>query len=137
MRRLILAIALSVLPAAAAGPNFSGKWILEVPGARGNQTAILVLNHVGNDVDGTLTIAGRTSSGSPNNVDILGGKVNGDSVTFYVWEGRDQMVKMQYRGTLSGDDIKFTITGEPVNFDFTGQRTPARGPQQAAAKRTK
>jgi hypothetical protein len=109
----ILILGLAAMPAFAA--NFSGKWALQSSGAggRGGPT-IITLNHVGNEVTGAIAgRAGSGGSGSPVASEILGGKVEGDVLTFYVWTGQDEPTKTTYKGTLSssGDEIQFTVTG--------------------------
>jgi hypothetical protein len=129
----ILLLGLAALPAFAV--NFSGKWAIQPPagrgGGRGGPT-ILVLNQVGSEVAGT--IAGRVDAGtgSPVNTDVLGGKVEGDVLSFYVWSGTDQPFKTTYRGTMSaaGDEIQFTVTGG-------GRGAPQVGSPQLTAKRSK
>lgn len=114
-RRLaVLLLGFAAIPAFAA--NFSGKWAIQpATGARGGRggPTILVLNHVGNEVTGTISGRENAGTGSPVNTEVLGGKVEGDVLTFYVWTGTDQPAKTTYRGTLSasGDEIQFTITG--------------------------
>jgi hypothetical protein len=41
----------------------------------------------------------------------MDGKVEGDTLTFYVWVGGDEPVKQTYQGTMSGEEITFTVTG--------------------------
>jgi len=112
-----------------ASPNFSGKWAMQNGSGRGGGRggpAILMLNQAGSEVTGTLTQRIDQGSGSPVGQEIWDGKVEGDTLTFYVWVGGDEPVKQTYKGTMSGDEIAFTVTG-------------GRGgaPQQAVAKRTK
>ena len=91
----------------------SGRWTFEIPGAWAAkmQQMTLLLNQVGNDVDGTISSRVDAGSGSPSNTEILDGKVKNDILTFYVWTGRDRPVKAYYKGILSSDEIKFTVTG--------------------------
>lgn len=112
-----------------AAPNFSGKWGL--PGGRGGQT-ILVLNQVGNEVFGTLSSRGDAGTGAPANQEILDGKVNGDVITFYVWTGNDVPVKQMYKGTMSGDEITFEITGGPARRGGGGDNLSGQGRGLAA-----
>jgi hypothetical protein len=110
----ILLLTLAAQPAFAV--NFSGRWAIQsAAGARGGRggLTILVLNHVGDEVTGTISGRGNAGTGSPVNTDVLGGKVEGDVISFYVWTGTDQPVKTSYRGTMSpaGDEIQFIVTG--------------------------
>lgn len=107
--------------------NCSGKWALPGNG-RGGQT-ILVLNQVGNEVSGTVSMTGRDAgTGAPRNQEILDGKVNGDVITFYIWTGNDVPAKQMYKGTMSGDEITFEITGGVV------RRFGPGGPTNQAAQ---
>ena len=115
------------MPAAAA--NFSGKWALQGAAGRGGRggTAI-VLNHAGDEVTGTISVRIDGGTNSPVYDQIWGGKVEGDTVSFYVWTGTDQPVRTSYRGTMSasGDEIAFTVT-----------RGRAGAAQQMVARRVK
>jgi hypothetical protein len=108
----ILLLGLAALPAYAV--NFSGKWALQSGGGGRGGPTIITLNHVGNEVTGSISGRGGSGgSGAPVNTEVLGGKVEGDVLTFYVWTGNDQPAKTTYKGTMapSGDEIQFTITG--------------------------
>ncbi len=124
--------------ASAEGPNVSGKWIMDVP-ARAGQTrrVTLILNHVGGEVTGTITAAGRPSSASPVYTEVLGGRVRGDTVSFYVWEGTDRPAKVIYEGKILGDEITFVITGGPITYDARGNPNPPPGPRKVTARRSK
>lgn len=113
MRTLFCAVMLAGLAAVASAANFSGKWAIQSAAGRGGRggPTILTLNHAGNEVTGTLTQRTDAGSGSPVGQEIMFGKVEGDTLTFYVWVGGDEPVKQTYRGTLSGDEITFTVTG--------------------------
>jgi hypothetical protein len=162
----IVLLGLASLPAFAV--NFSGKWAIQTPsgrgGGRGGPT-VLTLNQVGNEVTGTIGSGFGAASGSPVNTELLGGKVEGDVVSFYVWTGSDQPAKVTYQGKMSpsGEEIEFTVTGgrggggtggqgpgqpggrggtagvQPAGQTgaaaTTGRGQPA-GPQQVTAKRT-
>ena len=140
MRTLILGTLLGIAAMPALAINFSGKWAIESPGrgGRGGAPTILVLNHVGKEVTGTIAARSDAGTGSPVNSEILGGVVEGDTISFYVWSGTDQPVKAMYKGTASGEEtIEFTITGGPAgggNFALGRGQT---GPQKVTAKRSK
>ena len=139
MRTLVLSTLLGVAAIGASAENFSGKWALESPG-RGGRGAptILVLNQVGKEVTGTITARSDAGTGNPVNSEVLGGVVEGGTISFYVWSGTDQPVKTMYKGTASGEEIiLFTATGGPAGG---GNYAPGRGqsgPQTVTAKRTK
>jgi len=136
MRTLALSIMLGVAAMAASAVNFSGKWAIG-SGGRGPST-ILVLNHVGKEVTGTITARSDAGTGSPVNSEILGGVVEADTITFYVWSGTDQPVKTIYMGAMSGEDtIEFTVTGGPAGGGNFAMGRGQSGPQKITAKRTK
>jgi hypothetical protein len=138
MKGLILTALLGVLAAPASAANFSGKWALELLDRPGRTLEVtLILNQVGSDVTGSALSRTRASHGSPAGSEIHAGQAEGDSVFFYVWTGRDKPVKRVFKGTLDGDEIRFTVTGGPVRFDVRGQRLDPLDPQEVTAKRTK
>ena len=102
----------------AFAADVTGKWTAEVPGRGGNmQTNTITLKQEGTKVTGTLD-GGR---GGP--VEITNGKVEGDSVSFTVvrnFNGNE--IKQNFKGTVSGNEIKFTRTmeggqgGQPIEF---------------------
>jgi len=140
MRALVLSMLMGAAALAAAAVNFSGKWAIETPGrgGRGGAATILVLNHVGKDVTGTITARSDAGTGSPVNTEILGGVVEGDTIAFYIWSGTDQPVKTIYKGILSGDDsIEFTVTGGLAGGGNFAMGRGQTGPQKITARRTK
>ena len=137
MRLLLLSFLLSVGVLSAPAVNFSGKWVME--GAnRGptRQPTVLILNQVGNEVTGSISSGNFAASASPTHNEVLDGKVEGDTLAFYVWTGLDRPVKAYYKGTLAGEEIKFTVTGGAQR----GSAGPGAGqqePRQITAKRAK
>jgi hypothetical protein len=118
--------------AALASPavNFSGKWTIQSPAGRGagrGGPMILMLNQAGDEVTGSITVRMDPGTSSPVNTEVLGGRVAGDALSFYVWTGTDQPVKAAYKGTMlpSGEEMILTVTGG------------RGGPQQLTAKRTR
>ncbi|HSW49209.1 MAG TPA: hypothetical protein VLH09_03495 [Bryobacteraceae bacterium] len=138
MKRLLLSALLAATAASAV--NFSGKWAIETPGrgGRGGAPTILVLNHVGKEVTGSITARSDAGTGNPVNSEVLGGVAEGDTISFYVWSGTDQPVKTIYKGAASGEEtIIFTVTGGPAGG---GNYALGRGqgePQKVTAKRTR
>lgn len=138
MKTLLVSIVFACAAVAASGVNFSGKWVIETPGRGGQMTqTVLVLNHVGDEVMGTIGAGarGNVSSGAPSSgAEILDGKVEGGTIHFYVWGGRsDRPSKTFYEGTMSGDEITFTVTGSGSGFGGRGQS----GPRELTARRSK
>ena len=149
MRRVLafcLLLAAASVPALAA--NFSGKWALQSASGRGagRGATVLTLTHAGDEVTGTIGIRIDKGTTSPVNEEIWSGKVEGDTLSFYVWTGTDQPVKTSYRGTISpsGDEIVFTVTragagsGGPGSVQAAGGRGANAGaPLQMTARRVK
>jgi hypothetical protein len=114
----------------AQNVNFSGRWAM--PGGRGGQT-VLTLNQVGTQVFGGFAAPARNGgTGAPVNQEILDGKVNGNVITFYVWTGNDVPAKQMYKGTMSGDEITWEITGGPARGGGGGRGASGRGPAAPA-----
>jgi len=110
---LILSVLLAALASAAQTANFSGKWVIEGQDRNtGQPVTNLILNQVGNQVTGSISGRNDAFSASPVNTEILDGIVENDTITFYLWTGLDRPVKAFYKGMLSGDEIKFTVTGD-------------------------
>ena len=90
----IWTILLGVVAIPASAANFSGKWTIQIAAGRGGfgrgGPTVLILNQIGNEVSGSIT--GRIDVGttSPVNTEVLGGKVEGDLLSFYVWTGTDR-----------------------------------------------
>jgi hypothetical protein len=133
MRIRIWSVLLAALALPASADNFSGKWAIQGPAGRGSggrgAATILLLNQAGNDVTGSIAVRNDPGTSSPLNTEVLGGRAEGDVLTFYVWTGIDQPAKAVYRGSLapSGEEIAFTVTGGRAGAQ----------PQQVTAKRAK
>lgn len=142
IRACAVLLAMASIPCCAA--NFSGKWALQHANSRGGRggPTVLSLNQVGDTVTGTISLRIDLGTNSPVNNEIWGGKVAGDTLSFYVWTGTDQPTKTSYRGTMSasGDAIVFTVTG---GRGGVGGGQPAAGganvtaPQQITAQRVR
>jgi hypothetical protein len=115
--RLATLVAFSALVALAA--DIDGTWTAETQGRRGPQTQTLTLKADGSKLTGSLG-GGR---GEP--VQISEGMINGNDVMFkVVREFNGNKIEQNYKGTLSGDDLKLTMDA-------------GRGPQEIAFKRAK
>jgi hypothetical protein len=137
---MIYGTLICALAAAATAANFSGKWAIVPEGRDGaSQQTTLVLNQVGVELEGALTPSVRGGDSTPVNSDIIDGKVDGDTVTFYVWTGSDRPQKAFYKGTLTGDQITFTVTSGSgtAPAGAAGNGSAQSGPHQVVAKRTK
>jgi hypothetical protein len=121
MRKLFTTgLLLGLLSIAALAADISGKWTAQVPG-RGGQTREATFNF---KVDGS-TLTG-TVSGRGGDMPIGDGKIDGDSISFtQTMEFNGNTMKFLYKGTVSGDSIKFTRErdgGEGQAQEFTAKR---------------
>jgi len=106
----------------AHAADISGKWTAQVPG-RDGQTRETTFNF---KVDGEKLTG--TTTGMNGDVPITDGSIKGDTVAFNVvanFNGTD--VKIVYKGTVAGDEIKFTRQREGSD----------RPPAEFVAKRAK
>ncbi len=110
---------LAVFVMTAAAADVAGKWTAQVPG-RGGETQETTFNF---KVDGSKLTG--TMTGPQGDVQISDGKVMGDDVSFTVsmsFNGND--VKLLFKGTASGSEIKFTRQREGGNrvSEFTAKK---------------
>ncbi len=105
----------------AAGADVTGKWTAQVPGRNGGtreQTFTF-------KADGEK-LTGSVSGMQGNEIAISDGKIAGDDISFVVtmnFQGNE--VKMNYKGTVSGDEIKFTRQreGNDQKQEFTAKKS--------------
>ena len=115
-----LVLACTMLAYAA---DISGKWVAQVQG-QGGQTREQTFTFKVEGSKLTGTVSGMQGAENP----ISDGKIAGNDVSFTVvanFNGNE--VKSLYKGTVAGDEIKFTRTREGGN----------RPPQEFTAKRAK
>ena len=120
MKRLVLLCAAVVLVVAtASAADVSGKWTAQVPG-RGGETreTTFTFKAAGMKLTGTM-------SGQQGEMAISDGKIDGDNISFSVtanFGGNE--VKLLFKGTVSGSEIKFTRTreGSDRTQEFTAKR---------------
>jgi hypothetical protein len=114
VRSLIALTALTLGVSFAA--DIDGKWTTQVQGRNGTRTETLMLKADGNTLTGTID-GGR---GGP--VQITNGTVDGDNISFaVVREFRENKVTQQYKGTVSGGELKLTMSGgrgEPTQMTY-------------------
>ena len=98
MRRTVILLMLTALAAFAADVNGVWKGSMETPMGAVEISANLKAD--GNALNGTLNFMG-------NDTKIEKGKIDGDKVSF---ELNMEFGTMAYAGTVSGDELKLTIT---------------------------
>ena len=114
---------LLVLAFGAAAADVSGKWVAQVPGRQG-QTMEQTFTF---KVDGA-NLTGTISS-QRGDQQISEGKVSGNDITFVVVRKmQDMEMKSLYKGTVAGNEIKFSMT-------MQGGRGGDRPPTEFTAKR--
>jgi len=111
---------LGLLTLTALAADISGKWTAQVPGRNGQtREQTFNLKADGNTLTGTV-------SGRMGDTPIAEGKIDGDSISFtQTMEFNGNSVKLVYKGTVSGDEIKFSRTrdgGEGQAQEFTAKR---------------
>jgi hypothetical protein len=115
-----LAALLAIACLAAFGAGIDGKWTAEVQGGKGPQTQTLTLKADGEKLTGTMD-NGR------GGVDISEGMLHGNDVMFkVVREFNGNKFEQNYKGTVSGDELKLTV-------ETAGGR--GKGPQDVTFKR--
>jgi hypothetical protein len=121
MKKLLtLTLALAGATALALlAADIDGTWTRTVEGRGGTQTQTLTLKANGKQLTGTME-GGR---GGP--VNISEGTVDGNNVAFkVVQEFGGNSFTQQYKGTVSGNELKLTI-------EVQGGRGGGKGPQEA------
>src|SRR5262245_15696786 len=102
--------------------DVDGKWVAQVPGPNGQTRETTFTFKV---EDGKLT---GTVSGRQGDTPISDGKIDGDNISFSRTANfQGNSLKILYKGKVTGDEIKFTVTVEG------GERPP----QEYTAKRSK
>ena len=122
IRQTVLALALVLGTAVAAlAADVTGTWTAEFDTQIGVQKYVFTFKVDGEKLTGTTT-------GMNGDVPITDGSIKGDAVAFNVvanFNGTD--VKIVYKGTVAGDEIKFTRQREGSD----------RPPAEFVAKRAK
>jgi len=121
MRKLMTTgLLLGLLSLTALAADVTGKWTAQVPG-RGGQTREQIFNFKADG--GALT---GTVSGRGGDMPIAEGKIDGDTISFsQTMEFNGNSMKLVYKGTVSGDEIKFTRQrdgGDQPPQEFTAKR---------------
>ena len=113
----------ALLAVSAFAADATGKWSWEQPGrgGQGAMTQTLNLKADGSKLTGAM-------EGRQGPTEITDGKIDGDNVSFnVVREMNGNTMKMAYKGTLAGDELKLTVTMEGSD----------RPPREITAKRAK
>ncbi|MEO8592745.1 MAG: hypothetical protein ABI759_05460 [Candidatus Solibacter sp.] len=87
----------------AMAADISGKWKATGDGQNGPMERTFTFKQEG------TKLTGETESSFAGKSAIIDGKVEGDNVSFTInMKFQDQEMKMEYKGKISGNEIKFT-----------------------------
>jgi hypothetical protein len=116
MRTLLLTALLGIFALAASAADVTGKWMAQVPGRNGTTDVTFNLKQAGSELTGTVT----TGQGDQQ---ISEGKVDGENISFKVtFEARGNQITQNYKGAVSGNEIKFTREGGRGPIEFTAKK---------------
>lgn len=123
MRKLLTITSLLALGSLAVwAASVDGKWVAQVPG-RDGQAREVTFNF---KTDGD-TLSGSVT-GPRGEAPISDGKINGGEISFsQTLEFGGNEIVLLYKGTVSGDEIKFTRSregGQGRTQEFTAKRVP-------------
>ena len=107
MKRALALVVSLLLAAMLAAADISGKWKGQFQGGDSTRELAFDFKVQGENLTGAVT--GLRDKA----LEIKDGKVQGDSVTFWVmseWQG--EPVKLVFKGQVSGSEIRFTMGTE-------------------------
>lgn len=85
----------------------AGVWRGEITLNGQHRGVTLSLSINGSGLTGSMTAEGYTDT-----AELLDGTVNGDNVSFFIESGADDIPRFEFRGTITGDDLRLTIHGK-------------------------
>jgi hypothetical protein len=119
MRSWFLMAAVAVLLAlTVSAADVSGKWVGQMPTRNGARETTFEFKADGDKLTGTM-------SGPQGDIDIKDGKISGSDISFKVpLEFNGNSFVLIFKGTVSGDQIKFTRAreGAEQTQEFTAKR---------------
>ena len=96
--------------------DIDGKWTGQIQGRNGPQSQTIMLKSSGN------TLTGSVQGGRRGPVEISNGTIDGNNVSFtVVREFGENKITQEYKGTISGGELKLTVSGgrgEPREVTF-------------------
>jgi hypothetical protein len=121
MRNCITVAAMAATIAMTAfAADVSGKWTGQMPGRNGQTREVTyTFKADGDKLTGTMSLA-------QGEIEIKEGKISGDNISFKVpVEFGGNAFVLVFKGTVSGDQIKFTRSREGADQtqEFTAKRT--------------
>ena len=105
IRKIYSVLALAALACGiSAAADIDGKWSGQMEGKKGEFTQTLSLKANGTQLTGALVR-------HHNNIAITEGTIHGNDVSFkVVRENNGKTVTQQYKGTLSGGELKLNVS---------------------------
>jgi hypothetical protein len=98
----LAALGLCVIYAA----DIDGKWTAQIEGRNGTRTETMTLKADGN------TLTGSMEGPRGQAIEITNGTIDGNNVSFtVVREFRDNKITQEFKGTVSGSELKLTLSG--------------------------
>jgi opacity protein-like surface antigen len=89
---------------AAVAADVSGKWVAELQGRRGSSGITFTFKASGGELSGTISTTG-------GDIPISDGRIEDDKITFkVVREFQGNTFTTNYAGTVSGNEIRFTVS---------------------------
>jgi hypothetical protein len=87
--------------------NAAGVWRGEITLSGQHRDVTLTLSINGSGLTGSMTAEGYTDT-----AELLDGTVNGTDVSFFIESGADDVPRFEFRGAITGDELKLTIHGQ-------------------------
>lgn len=109
----------AALAVSAFAADVSGKWATTFKTPDGQERkSSMTLKADGSKLTGTM-------EGRQGSVEIQDGKIDGDNISFSVTRKfQDNEFKMNYKGKVSGDDMKLTIEVNGNEMEMSAKRVP-------------
>ena len=65
-------------------------------------------------INGSSLTGSMTADGYADTAELLDGSVRGDDVSFFIASGTDDVPRFEFRGAVTGDELKLTILGKVI-----------------------
>ena len=123
---LSIAFALGLLP--VRGEDVTGTWKADFETAIGHLKYTYQLKGDGTNITGKAL---RDLDGEKTDTQIVEGQVKGDDVSFVEpLKFQDQDIRIEYKGKLAGDEIKFTRhVGDVATEEMVARRVKEAAPK--------
>jgi hypothetical protein len=119
--RLVCAlVAFASLAGGLAAAGLSGTWSGSFSPAMNPQNIhrfILDLNADGAKLTGTMRFCQSDCSHTNGSIAIQDGKIEGDTILFGIDTDAKDVPHLDFRGTVTGDSIKFAVSGKAPDCD--------------------